>query len=151
ALGIIVVLALSGPGASPSPSQVASNQPATNRPTDTDTPTEEPQATPEAIAGSIIWNGGEGQDRDLYRANADGSSANAEALTSLDGYSRDPSADPTGEQLVFSTFEGLKTMRLSDRSPEEFTTFPADKNAFWSPTGDFIVFAGKRGDSGTDF
>ena len=151
ALGIIVVLALSGPGASPSPSQAATNQPATIGPSDTETPTDEPQATPEALAGSIVWNGGEGQDRDLYRANADGSSGDAEPLTSLDGYSRDPSADPTGEQLVFSTFEGLKTMRLSDLSPEEFTTFPADKNAVWSPTGDFIVFAGKRGDSGSDF
>lgn len=148
AIGGAIVLGVGGPGplASRSPSAVANA---------TASPTVSPTAAPSqpVVASASIPPLGEGDvppgriiytrgsaNFELVMVNADGTGP-VRPLTR----GRDADFNAAGTEVIYASDFGLRIWTIGTRKFRTVTSIRGDTTPDWSPAGDAIVFAGKRG------
>lgn len=146
-LGIGILVALGGQSKPPiaSASTVPSVQPSVpiTAPPASPSPSVEPSPSsslePDTPPGEIVFAAGR-DNIDLYLVNADGS-GEARRLTRAAGRDGDPAFSPDGAQIAYTSEKGMRILDLESGRTRSFTDVPSDRNPYWSPKGDAIVFS----------
>lgn len=137
--------ASSSPSGTPTPTSAPTTAGTTAEPSVLPSPTQ-PAFSEGKLTGQIAFTrcpAGGGTCYIALRA-ADGS-AKARRLTAASGASaRDPALSRDGKQVIYSVEPGLRVLTIATKAWVSHSTGSGDTNAFWSPDGKTITFAGHR-------
>ncbi len=155
AIGLVVILALSGNGpvasASPTTATLPTGDPATTGPEDTPGATDGPQPTTEAnpvtateLAGRIAFARCTGNDCVIVILDPSAGTA-PEDLTSLDdGSAIDPAMTHDGQRVAYAVRDGLRIIDVGSREWTQHSTGRDDISPSWSTDDSNLTFAAQR-------